>query len=107
MNCFFPLTANECIDRRCVRPESELVRDLPEEELMKEIALIAEIRSILCTTLNDILVQQRENRSLQAKLEFDWGDKIYAHTLEAVNCSVKNATASNMFHIGCTRLMNE
>lgn len=51
-------SASECIDRRCVRPDSELIRDEPEEELIQEIALISEIRNVLRQTLKDIEGQQ-------------------------------------------------
>lgn len=55
----FPFrSATECIDRRCVRPDSELIRDEPEEELIQEIALISEIRNVLKQTLKDIEAQQ-------------------------------------------------
>lgn len=50
--------ATECIDRRSGRSDSELVRDRPEEEIIKEIALIAEIRDIFNRTLADIEAQQ-------------------------------------------------
>lgn len=52
------ISATECLDRRCGRPDTELVRDNPEEELIKEVALIAEIRDVFNTTLRDIEQQQ-------------------------------------------------
>lgn len=52
------MLATECLDRRCRRPDTELVRDKPEEELINEIALIAEIRDVLNVTLKDIEQQQ-------------------------------------------------
>lgn len=51
-------TATECIDRRTGRPDSELIRDAPEEELVQEIALISEIRNVLKQTLRQIEDQQ-------------------------------------------------
>jgi hypothetical protein len=50
--------ATECLERRCGRPDSELVRDEPEEELIKEIALISEIKRQLNQTLADMDTQQ-------------------------------------------------
>lgn len=52
------LLATECLDRRCSRPDTELVRDMAEEELIKEIAMIKEIGDLFTRTLNDITQQQ-------------------------------------------------
>lgn len=52
------MIATECINTRSGRSDSELVRDRPEEEIIKEIALIAEIRDIFNRTLNDVEAQQ-------------------------------------------------
>lgn len=57
---FYQTKATECIDRRTLRPDSELIRDDPEEELVEEIALISEIRNVLKQTLRDIESQQVE-----------------------------------------------
>lgn len=52
------IIATECLDRRCSRPDTELVRDQPEEELIKEIAMIKEINDLLQRTLCDVTQQQ-------------------------------------------------
>lgn len=99
--------ATECLDRRCGRPDTELVRDNPEEELIKEIALISEIRDLLTRTLKDIDQQQVENRIARERLEYDWSDKKDATEIDAINCSLNNTSTTVLFKPGATRYLNE
>ncbi|CRK99861.1 CLUMA_CG013164, isoform A [Clunio marinus] len=96
---------SECLATRTRRPESELVRDEPEEQLIKEKALIAEIRVLLIQTLADIEAQQRENRTNKTRLEFDWSDKKDAHEIESRNSQLNNRAPAIMFKPGATRFM--
>lgn len=98
--------ATECIERRSRRPDSELIRDGPEEELIEEIALISEIRNVLNSTLNDINTQQSENRAARERLENDWSDKMHAYEIESRNTALNNKSHEKLFKPGATRYMD-
>lgn len=100
------LTATECIERRSRRPDSELIRDGPEEELIEEIALISEIRNVLNSTLNDINNQQSENIAARERLESDFSDKIHAYEIDSKNSSLNNKSHEILFKPGATRFMD-
>ncbi|XP_064553973.1 tektin-4 [Drosophila montana] len=93
----------ECIEKRCGRPDTELVRDNAEEELVNELALIAEIRRQLSKTMDDFEAQQMENRAAKQRLEFDWSDKQEAYEIDTVNVGLNNTSRTIMFHVGATR----
>ena len=95
--------AKECIDKRCGRPDTELVRDTPEEELINELALIAEIRQQLKKTLEDFEQQQVENRTARQRLEYDWSDKKEAYEIDSVNVGLHNKSKTIMFRPGAIR----
>ncbi|XP_055550177.1 tektin-4 isoform X2 [Wyeomyia smithii] len=99
--------ATECLERRTGRPDTELIRDRPEEELICEIALIAEIRAMLLKTLSEIEAQQVQNRAARQRMEFDWSDKKLAHENDAINCNLTNKSSITMFRPGATRCPNE
>lgn len=99
--------ATECLDRRTARPDPELVRDEPEEQLIQEIALIREIRDLLVRTLQDIEAQQVENRTARQRMEYDWSDKKEAHEIEATNCHLTNNSRTILFKPGATRYPEE
>jgi tektin-4 len=98
---------SECLETRTRRPEPELIRDAPEEELIKEKALIAEIRALLIKTLAEIEAQQRANRSNKERLEYDWSDKKDAHENDSRNSQLSNRSAAIMFKAGATRFPSE
>ncbi|KAH8395577.1 hypothetical protein KR222_000489 [Zaprionus bogoriensis] len=93
----------ECIEKRCGRPDSELVRDTTEEELVNELALIAEIRRQLKKTLEDFESQQVENRAAKQRLELDWSDKQEAYDIDTENLGLNNSSRTIMFHVGAIR----
>lgn len=95
--------ATQCLDRRTARPDHELVRDEPEEELIQEVALIREIRELLLKTLSDIEAQQVENRTARQRMEYDWSDKKEAHEIESINCHLTNKSRTILFKPGATR----
>lgn len=99
--------ATECIERRSRRPDSELIRDGPEEELIEEIALISEIRNVYNATLNDINTQQNVNQAARERLEHDWSDKKHAYEIDSINSSLSNKSRDTLFKPGATRFMNE
>jgi tektin-4 len=98
---------SECLQTRTRRPDNEIVRDEPEEELIKEKALIAEIRSLFIRTLADIEMQQRENRTNKERMEFDWSDKKDAHENDSRNSQLNNKSHAIMFKPGATRFPAE
>ncbi|KAK5645821.1 hypothetical protein RI129_004285 [Pyrocoelia pectoralis] len=87
----------ECLERRTGRLDSDLIRDEVEEELIKEIALTAEIRQIFARTLKEIEIQLSENKTAKQRLEYDWSDKVVAHKIEALNCGLNNKSKIIMF----------
>ncbi|XP_037051318.1 tektin-4 [Bradysia coprophila] len=99
--------AKECLDRRCGRSDTELVRDVPEEELVREIALIGEIQTTLKKTLKNVEDQQIENRAARQRLEFDWSDKKDASEIDAINAGLNSKSSTILFKHGATRFMNE
>lgn len=103
-NCDF--TATECVERRSRRPESELIRDRPEEELIEEIALISEIRNVFNAILNEIICQQNENRAARERLECDWSDKMHAYEIDSKNSALNNKSHEILFKPGATRFMD-
>lgn len=107
INIFEKFSATECLDRRTGRPDHELVRDEPEEELIREVALISEVRDLLNRTLADIEAQQVENRNARQRMEYDWSDKKEAHEIEAINCHLTNKSTTILFKPGATRYPNE
>jgi tektin-4 len=99
--------ASECLETRTRRPDPELVRDEPEEELIKEKALISEIRALFKKTLADIEAQQCENRTNKERMEFDWSDKKDAHENDSRNSHLNNRAPAIMFKQGATRFPSE
>ncbi|XP_031623738.1 tektin-4 [Contarinia nasturtii] len=98
--------ATECIERRSRRPDSELIRDGPEEELIEEIALISEIRNVFNSSVNDINRQQSENRAARERLESDWSDKMHAYEIDSRNSALNNKSHEILFKPGATRFMD-
>ncbi|KAI8042664.1 tektin-4 [Drosophila gunungcola] len=95
--------AKECIEKRATRPDTELVRDQVEEELVNELALIAEIRRLLMKTLDDFDTQQVENRTARQRLEYDWSDKKEAYEIDTLNTGLNNSSRIIMFRPGAVR----
>ncbi|XP_059616631.1 tektin-4 [Phlebotomus argentipes] len=94
---------SECLSRRCARPDSELIRDGPEEELLKETILINDIRRVLEKTLASIEQQQSANRAVKHKLEYHWSCKKEAYAIDSVNRNLENASGSTQFKPGATQ----
>lgn len=95
------------MDRRRSRPESELIRDAPEEQLVRELALIHEIKVLLEKTLKNIEEQQAENRAIKLQMEHDWSNKKDSHEIETVNCGLTNVSRTTLFKPGATRYPTE
>lgn len=104
---FSVFSAGECIERRSRRPDSELIRDGPEEELIEELALISEIRNVYKKLLKEIDAQQECNRAIKQRLECDWSDKMRAYEIDSLNGSLKNTSTAILFKPGATRFMDK
>lgn len=103
----FRFAATECIERRGRRPDSELIRDNPDEELVEEIALISEIRNVLRNLQKEVEAQQDQNRAARQRLEADWSDKKHAYGIDSINSSLNNKSATILFRPGATRYLDE
>lgn len=103
MDSFF-IEAGECIERRTGRLDPELCRDEVEEELIKEMALTAEIRDSFNRTLKDVELQLLEDKTAKQRLEYDWSDKKQAHENDAINASLNFRSNVLLFKPGATIL---
>ncbi|XP_022914306.1 tektin-4 [Onthophagus taurus] len=95
--------SGECIERRSGRLDPELVRDEVEEELIKEMALTAEIRLTFEKTLKDVEKQLLEDKTAKQRLEYDWSDKKQAHETEVINVALNNKSNMMLFKPGAVR----
>lgn len=98
--------ASECLDRRSGRLEPELVRDEIEEELIKELALTAEIRDLFTRTLEDLGEMIAEEKNAKQRLEADWSDKLASYEVEALNVALNNRSTTIAFYPGSTRYID-
>ncbi|RZC42216.1 tektin-4 [Asbolus verrucosus] len=92
--------AGECLERRTGRLDTEIIRDEVEVELIKELALTAEIRETFTRTLKDIEAQLLEDKTAKQRLEYDWSDKTVSHEIEALNISLNNNSNTLLFKPG-------
>lgn len=90
------------MERRTGRLDPELCRDEVEEELIKELALTAEIREQFTRTLKDVEAQLLEDKTAKQRLEYDWSDKKEAHEIEAINVALNTRSTTLMFRPGAT-----
>lgn len=99
--------AGECIDVRSCRIEPDLVRDPAEEELIREVAMVRELRGLFERVLDQIEVQLSANKSSKDQLEIAWSDKKEAGEIEADNVCLKNNSPNILYHAGATRIQAE
>ncbi|XP_055836523.1 tektin-4 [Episyrphus balteatus] len=92
----------ECLSKRSYRPETELTLDDPENELIKELNLISEIKIKLRNALSEIQEQKIENRNARQRLEYDWSDKSEAYEIESKVCGLNNKSTLLMNQPGVT-----
>lgn len=69
-------------------------------ELIRELALTAEIREIFTRTLKDVEAQLLEDKTAKQRLEYDWSDKSVAHEIEALNIVLNNKSNTLLFKPG-------
>ncbi|XP_059045963.1 tektin-4-like [Achroia grisella] len=95
--------SKECLDLRSNRFEPDLVADLAEQELIKEMNLVSEVRATLKNTLNKIEEQMAINKAAKHRIEYDWCDKAMAYNTETINLSLNTKSNIIMFRPGSTR----
>ncbi|KAF9415791.1 hypothetical protein HW555_006692 [Spodoptera exigua] len=95
--------SRQCIEMRSYRAEPDLVADLAEVELVKEMNLVNEVRETLKTTLNQIEEQLKINKAAKHRIEYDWCDKSMAYNADTINLSLSTKSNTILFRPGATR----
>ncbi|CAH2058446.1 unnamed protein product, partial [Iphiclides podalirius] len=95
--------SKECLDLRSNRAEPDLVSDLAEQELIKEMELVSEVRATFKNTLEKIEEQMAINKAAKHRIEYDWCDKTTAYNTETTNIGLNTKTNTIMFAPGATR----
>ncbi|PZC72471.1 hypothetical protein B5X24_HaOG211115 [Helicoverpa armigera] len=95
--------SRECLDLRSNRFEPDLVADIAEQELIKEMNLVSEVRATIKNTLATIEEQMAINKAAKHRIEYDWCDKTMAYNTEAINLSLSTKSNTLMFRPGSTR----
>ncbi|XP_067210904.1 tektin-4 isoform X1 [Linepithema humile] len=120
--------ASEFLQLRSSRLESDLVRDDVEEQLTKvyfrliyqynivnylftsqfelqfqEIALCSKVRDLLNKTHQQIEIQMVELKTVKARMESDWSDKIHTYNIDSVCVNLSNDSPLLLWKAGATR----
>lgn len=95
--------SRECLELRTFRYEPDLVRDDAEQELIKEVAIVGEIRRVFQETLARVEIQMANNKAAKSSLEFDWGDKMTALTQDSINLNLTPESNLILHHPGVAR----
>lgn len=95
--------SKECLDLRSNRFEPDLVADLAEQEMIKEMNLVGEVRANLKNTLDLIEYQMAIDKAAKHKIEYDWCDKTMAYNTEATNLGLNPKSTTIMFRPGATK----
>ncbi|CAH2058448.1 unnamed protein product, partial [Iphiclides podalirius] len=95
--------SRECLELRTQRYEPDLVRDDAEQELIREVAIVGEIRRVFMNTLAKVEEQMAMNRAAKAAIEFDWNDKMISLKLDEANLKLTPDSNVLMYHPGVAR----
>lgn len=95
--------AKECLELRTHRYEPDLIRDDAEQELIKELAIVGEIRRVFEVTLAKVEEQMARNKAAKASIEFDWSDKMISLTQDKRNLSLNPDSTMIRSHPGVDR----
>lgn len=95
--------SRECLELRTNRYEPDLVRDDAEQELIKEMAIVGEIRRVFQNTLMKVDVQMANNRAAKSAIEFDWSDKMVSLKLDRKNLNMSSDSSLILWHPGVAR----
>ncbi|XP_051877009.1 tektin-4 [Pristis pectinata] len=80
------------------RQGPDLVKDAVEDELLKEVDLIQNVRGVLKRTLDQVITQIRKNRDAKERLEMDWSDKYEAYKIDVKAGGLNNQSTNIQFH---------
>ena len=75
------MVPRDCLANRQRRIDYDLVQDMAEKELLKEIELISSVQDTLARTLQQTKDQMQACREAKHRLEMDWSDKYSAQNL--------------------------
>ncbi|XP_045762337.1 tektin-4-like [Maniola jurtina] len=95
--------SRECLELRTSRYEPDLVRDEAEQELIKEVAIVGEIRRVFNNTLAKTERQIEMNKAAKAAIELDWSDKEVSLKLDRLNAMLSPQSNLVLAHPGVTR----
>ncbi|XP_068624032.1 tektin-4-like [Battus philenor] len=95
--------SRECIELRTHRYEPDLVRDDAEQELIREVAIVGEIRRVFMNTLAKVEDQMANNKAAKTVIENDLNDKIITLTLDKDNLRLTPESNSLASHPGVVR----
>ncbi|CAH0714794.1 unnamed protein product, partial [Brenthis ino] len=95
--------SRECLELRTSRYEPDLVRDDAEQELIKEVAIVGEIRRVFMTTLAQVEEQMARNKSAKSSIEFDWSDKMITLKVDRTNATLSPKSNLTQYHPGVAR----
>lgn len=95
--------SRECLEIRTHRLEPDLVRDEAEQELIREVAIVGEIRKTFNETLIKVERQMEQNRAAKAAIEQDWSDKMVSLKVDKKNSDLSGDASIILFHPGVVR----
>ncbi|CAK1547852.1 unnamed protein product [Leptosia nina] len=95
--------SRECLELRTFRYEPDLVRDEAEQELVKEVAIVGEIRRVFLNTLAKVEEQMLRNKAAKSSIEFDWSDKMASLKVDRKNVSLSPDSNLLQWHPGVAR----
>lgn len=95
--------SRECLELRTHRYEPDLVRDDAEQELIKEVAIVGEIRRVFNKTLMEVETQMEMNRMAKVALEMDFSDKMVSLKLDRKNLAMTPESTLILKHPGVAR----
>ncbi|CAG4966417.1 unnamed protein product [Colias eurytheme] len=95
--------SRECLELRTGRYEPDLVRDEAEQELIKEVAIVGEIRRVFMNTLAKVEEQMVINKAAKSWIEYDWGDKMSSLSVDRKNVTLTPDSNLLLWHPGVAR----
>lgn len=95
--------SRECLELRTSRYEPDLVRDDAEQELIKEVAIVGEIRRVFLNTLSKVEDMMINLKAAKSSIEFDWSDKNLTLKLDKINLSLTPLSNLILYHPGVAR----
>ncbi|KAJ2945029.1 hypothetical protein O0L34_g1925 [Tuta absoluta] len=95
--------SKECLHLRSNRAITDLVADLAEIELVKEMNLVKEVRETFTNTLKQVEDQLALNKAAKHRIEYDWCDKKMAYNCDTVNIGLTQSSETIIFRPGATK----